>query len=184
MGRRRERDDHHDHGFREWGPPPHVRRMMARGGFGPGWGGGPRARRGDVRTGVLQVLSEEPMHGYDVIRALEERSGGRWRPSPGSVYPTLQMLEDAGLVKSEGKDGRRVFEITDAGREELASRQDGREPWEDGGEDPFHELKGSAFQLGAAAMQVARTGSSDQIARAKEILDEARKKIYGILAEA
>ena len=82
MGRRRERDDHHDHGFREWGPPPHVRRMMARGGFGPGWGGGPRARRGDVRTGVLQVLSEEPMHGYDVIRALEERSGGRWRSNP------------------------------------------------------------------------------------------------------
>ena len=91
---------------------------------------------------------------------------------------------DAGLVKSEGKDGRRVFEITDAGREELAARQDGREPWEDGGEDPFHELKGSAFQLGAAAMQVARTGSADQVARAKQILDEARKKIYGILAEA
>ena len=90
----------------------------------------------------------------------------------------------AGLVKSEGKDGRRVFEITDAGREELAARQDGREPWEDGGEDPFHELKGSAFQLGAAAMQVARTGSADQVARAKQILDEARKKIYGILAEA
>ena len=68
--------------------------------------------------------------------------------------------------------------------EELAARQDGREPWEDGGEDPSHELKGSAFQLGAAAMQVARTGSADQVARAKQILDEARKKIYGILAEA
>jgi DNA-binding PadR family transcriptional regulator len=185
MGRKS--DHHHDHEFEHWGPPPHVRRMMARGfgGFGgPGWGGGPRARRGDVRTGVLQVLSEEPLHGYDVIRALEERSGGRWRPSPGSVYPTLQMLEDAGLVKSEGKDGKRVYEITDAGREELASRQDGREPWEDGGEDPFHELKGAAFQLGAAAVQVAKAGSVDQVARTKQILDEARKKIYGILAEA
>ncbi|HJT37138.1 MAG TPA: PadR family transcriptional regulator [Actinomycetota bacterium] len=185
MGRKSEH--HHEHDFEHWGPPPHVRRMMARGfgGFGPGgWGGGPRARRGDVRTGVLQVLSEQPLHGYDVIRALEDRSGGRWRPSPGSVYPTLQMLEDAGLVKSEGKDGKRVYEITDAGREELASRQDGREPWEEGGDDPFHELKGSAFQLGAAAVQVARTGSQDQVARAKLILDDARKKIYGILAEA
>jgi DNA-binding PadR family transcriptional regulator len=94
------------------------------------------------------------------------------------------MLEDSGLVKSEDKEGKRVYEITDAGREELASRQDGRGPWEDGGEDPFHELKGAAFQLGAAAMQVAKAGSIDQVARTKEILDEARKKIYGILAEA
>ena len=184
MGRKR--DHHHDRDFEHWGPPPHVRRMMARGGFGfgPGWGGGPRARRGDVRTGVLQVLSEQPLHGYDVIRALEERSGGRWRPSPGSVYPTLQMLEDADLVKSEGRDGKKIYEITDAGREELASRQDGREPWETEQEDPFHELKGAAFQLGAAAVQVAKAGSADQVARTKQILDEARKKIYGILAEA
>ena len=94
------------------------------------------------------------------------------------------MLEDAGLVKSEGKDGKRVYEITDTGREELAARQDGREPWEGGGEDPFHELKGAAFQLGAAAVQVAKAGSADQVARTKQILDEARKKIYGILAEA
>jgi DNA-binding PadR family transcriptional regulator len=183
VGRKR----HEDHDFREWGPPPHVRRMMMRGGFGPPWGGGPRARRGDVRTGVLSVLNEQPMHGYDVIRALEERSGGRWRPSPGSVYPTLQMLEDAGLVKSEGRDGRRVFEITDAGKSELAARsEEGGAPWEDGGaeDDPVHALRDSAFQLVAAVRQVSGAGSADQVARVKAILDEARKKIYGILAES
>ena len=127
------------------------------------------------------------MHGYDVIRTLEERSGGRWRPSPGSVYPTLQMLEDAGLVKSEDRDGRRVFEISDAGKEELAARSEERgAPWEEGGaeDDPVHGLRNAAFQLGAAARQVSGAGSADQVARAKEILDEARKKIYGILAEA
>ncbi|MGZ4214126.1 MAG: PadR family transcriptional regulator [Actinomycetota bacterium] len=194
MGRRHdeEREFHeelheaHGHGG-GWGPPRHVRRMMMRGGFGPPWmmGGGPRARRGDVRTGILSVLAEQPMHGYDVIRELESRSGGRWRPSPGSVYPTLQMLEDEGLVRSEGKDGRRVFEITDAGREIVTARQEqGGPPWEDGADDPIHELRNAAFQLGAAAMQVSGTGSSEQIARTKAILDEARKKIYGILAES
>lgn len=181
MGRR----DDHEREFGGWGPPRHVRKMWARGGFGPPWmmAGGPRARRGDVRTGILAVLAEQPMHGYDVIRELESRSGGRWRPSPGSVYPTLQMLEDEGLVRSEGKDGRRVFEITDAGREALAARQGDTPPWE-GEDDPMHELRNAAFQLGAAAMQVSGTGTPEQIAETKKILDDARKKIYGILAEA
>ena len=177
---------HHDGGdFRGWGPPEHVRRMWMRGGFGPPWMSGPRARRGDVRTAILSALSEKPMHGYEVIRELEAKTGGRWRPSPGSVYPTLQMLEDEGLVRAEGKDGRRVFEITDQGRAALVERQEGeRAPWDDFGDDPPHELKNAAFQLGAAAMQVSGTGTSDQVARTKEILDEARKKIYGILAES
>ena len=186
MGRKRDHD--HEHGFREWGPPPHVRRMMMRGGFGPPWGAGQqRARRGDVRTAVLAVLDEQPMHGYDVIRALEDRSGGRWRPSPGSVYPTLQMLEEAGFVKGEEKDGKRVFEITDTGKAELAARQEeGRAPWDhgDGEDDHMHELRSSAFQLAAAARHVSHAGSADQVGRAREILDEARKKIYGILAES
>jgi DNA-binding PadR family transcriptional regulator len=151
-------------------------------------GGGPRAKRGDVRTGVLSVLMDRPMHGYEVIRELESRSGGRWRPSPGSIYPTLQMLEDEGLVKGEDRDGKRVFEITDDGRAALAARTEegGATPWDDAGdvEDPLDELRNAAFQLGAAAMQVAGTGGADEIARTKEILDEARKKIYGILAES
>ena len=169
------------------GPPPHVRRMWERGHFGPPWAAGPRARRGDVRIGILGVLAERPMHGYEVIRELEARSGGRWRPSPGSVYPTLQLLEDEGLVHGEERDGRRVFEITDAGREALAARADegGATPWEGAPDegDPMISLRDAAFQVGAAAMQVAHAGSTDQIASAKKILDEARKKIYGILAE-
>ena len=175
-------------GRRGWGfgPPPHVRRMWERGGFGPPWGG-QRARRGDVRIGVLGVLADRPMHGYEVIRELEARSGGRWRPSPGSVYPTLQMLEDEGLVKGEDRDGRRIFEITDAGRTELATRSGdgaGTAPWEQEGDSPVAGLRDSAFQLGAAAMQVAHAGSAEQVASAKRILDEARKKVYGILAES
>ena len=171
---------HEGHG---WGPPPHVLRRWMRHGFGPPWEMGPRVRRGNVRFAVLGVLADRPMHGYEVIGELEQRSGGRWRPSPGSVYPTLQMLEDEGLVTGEDRDGRKVFEITDAGREALAANPDQGPTWGES-DDPFGELKNAAFQLGAAAMQVAGTGSGEQVARTKEILDEARKKIYGILAES
>jgi DNA-binding PadR family transcriptional regulator len=174
-------------GKRGWGfgPPPHVRRMWERGGFGPPWGG-QRARRGDVRLGVLGVLADRPMHGYEVIQELEARSGGRWRPSPGSVYPTLQMLEDEGLVKGEDRDGKRVFSITDAGRKALAERSDDASaPWESTGDDhPVAGLRDAAFQLGAAAMQVAHAGNAEQIASTKAILDDARKKVYAILAES
>ena len=181
MGRRHD----HEHGGFAFGPPPHVRRWMRQGGFGPPWmAGGPKVRRGDVRTAILGVLAERPMHGYEVIGELETRSGGRWRPSPGSVYPTLQMLEDEGLVKGEDRDGRRVFVISDAGRKALDERSDQGAPWDTAGDDSFMDLKAAAFQLGAAAMQVAGTGTGEQVARTKEILDEARKKIYGILAEA
>src|SRR4029077_20476671 len=89
---------------------------------GGGFGGGPRMRRGDIRTAVLAVLTEAPGHGYDVMQNLEDKSGGAWRPSPGSVYSTLQLLEDEGLVRSTERDGKRVFEITDAGRAEAADR--------------------------------------------------------------
>jgi DNA-binding PadR family transcriptional regulator len=160
--------------------------MWERGAFGPPWAGVPRARRGDVRAGILAVLNERAMHGYDVIRELETRSGGRWRPSPGSVYPTLQMLEDEGLVHGEERNGRKVFEITDAGREAVRSQDSDDSPWDDADEsaDPMSGLRDAAFQLGAAAMQVAQAGSAEQVASAKTILDEARKKIYGILADA
>ena len=91
---------------------------------GPPWGGGRRARRGDVRTALISLLADNPMHGYDLIRELEQRSGGAWRPSPGSIYPTLQLLEDEGLVTSEERDGKRVYTITDAGRAELEERRE------------------------------------------------------------
>lgn len=154
---------------------------------GPPWAGGRRARRGDVRTGLLLLLSDRPMHGYDLIRDLEERSGGAWRPSPGSIYPTLQLLEDEGLVTGEEHDGKRVYTITDAGRAELEERRargGAKEPWEFGplGEG-LGQLRESGFQLAAAAMQVARTGSEEQRTQAAEILAEARKKLYTLLAE-
>src|SRR5258708_18256685 len=106
----------------------HRGRGRHRGGEGA-WGG-PRMRRGQIRTALLAVLAEGPGHGYDVMQNLEDKTGGAWRPSPGSVYPTLQLLEDEGLVRSSQRDGKRVFEITEAGRTEPAARieQAGRTP--------------------------------------------------------
>ena len=172
---------HHDSPFR--GRHGHWERAWF---GGPPWAGGRRAKRGDVRTALLRLLADEPKHGYDLIRELEERSGGAWRPSPGSIYPTLQLLEDEGLVTSEERDGKRVYTINDAGRAELEERRErgGEEPWEFGplGEG-FGQLRDSGFQLAAAAMQVAKTGSEAQRKQAAEVLAEARKKLYALLAE-
>ncbi|HSJ51160.1 MAG TPA: PadR family transcriptional regulator [Actinomycetota bacterium] len=181
-GRHHERM-HHEEMHHEFGPwARHFERAV----FGGQWGGGRRARRGDVRAAILTLLADEPMHGYDVIRRLEERSGGRWRPSPGSVYPTLQLLEDEGLIAGEERDGRRVFTLTDAGRVELQDRRERGEgePWAFGPSgEGFGQLRDAVFQLGAAALQVARTGSEAQRTRTAEVLSEARKKIYALLAE-
>jgi DNA-binding PadR family transcriptional regulator len=141
-----------------------------------------------VRAAVLALLAEKPMHGYQVIQELENRSGGVWRVSPGSVYPTLQLLEDEGLIAGQEVDGRRVFSLTEAGRARVeAQRKEGQAaPWEEvAGEDdePFRNLRGAAFQLGAAAMQVAHAGSKEQVERTVAVLNEARRKIYAILAE-
>src|SRR5665213_3293344 len=100
------------------------------GGFGPGFGRGPKARRGDVRAAILALLAEEPMHGYQIITELNERSGGVWRPSPGSVYPTLQAMEDQGRVTADKSEGKRVFSLTDEGRAEAAAAGDAPAPWE------------------------------------------------------
>jgi DNA-binding PadR family transcriptional regulator len=156
------------------------------GGFGRGWGGPRRARRGDVRFGLLRIISERPMHGYDLIKELEQRSGGMWRPSAGSIYPTLQLLEDEGLVRGEEQDGKRVYSITDAGRAELEerSRRSGDAPWDFGpAAEGLGALREAGMQLVGAAMQVARTGSTEQREQTAEILTEARRKIYSLLAE-
>jgi DNA-binding PadR family transcriptional regulator len=154
--------------------------------FGPhGFGPHGRARRGNVKAAVLAVLAEQPMHGYEIMQQLESRSGGFWRPSPGSIYPTLQLLEDQGLVKSEEVEGRRVFSLTDEGRAE-AEKISG-EPWaasEGGPEGSRFKLRQGIFQLMAAVKQVGMTGSQEQIDKTLEILAEARKRIYGLLAEA
>jgi DNA-binding PadR family transcriptional regulator len=146
-------------------------------------GRGPhRRRRGDIRTAILAVLSADgPGHGYEIIQALEGRSGGRWRPSPGSIYPTLQQLEDEGLVTGAEVDGRRIFTVTDAGRAEAKARLEraGRSPWE--GEGP--DLRGHIKSLALAYRQVVDAGSPEMVERANQVLTDARKQLYRLLAE-
>ncbi len=177
----------HGQGRSKFGRGPHG---FGPHGFGPHGGRGPwsRARRGNVRAAILSVLSEEPMHGYQIMQRLEERSGGMWRPSPGSVYPTLQLLEDQGFVKGEEIEGRRVFALTDEGKAEAEqSKERFGTPWESdeaGSEDPRFKLGRAMFQIGAAIKQVGTAGTAEQVDKTIEILAEARKRIYALLAEA
>ena len=160
---------------------------FGRGGdFGPMFGRGPKVGRGDVRAAILALLTEEPMHGYQIITELTERSGGVWRPSPGSVYPTLQAMEDQGLVTASKSEGRRVFSLTDEGRATADAAGDGPAPWEDaarGANRSLVDLRGLMMAVGAAVMQMGRAGSEQQIKAVGEILDETRRRIYLILAE-
>jgi DNA-binding PadR family transcriptional regulator len=192
-------------------PPPHVRGAFGprgRGGFGefpPGWGpggpggrggqgrghggprghGGRRGRRGDVRAAILALLAEQPRHGYEIIGEIGERSGGFWKPSPGSVYPTLQLLADEGLVTVKEEGGKRLFELTDTGRA-AAESQDSVPPWEHIAHDVDPNevsLRKAGATLMAAAIQVSQAGTPGQKARAVDVLNEARRAIYGILGE-
>jgi DNA-binding PadR family transcriptional regulator len=189
------RDDERDF----MGPRPFHRPFMGPGApfgpqmrfFGPGGPGGPgfgmrgrRRRRGDVRHAVLDALAERPMHGYEIMSWLEEKSGGRWRPSPGSVYPTLQLLEDEGLIAGADDGGRRVYSITEAGTAARAARPRGGPSWE-GGEDDSPRMKLAQLAMGTheAAMQVVRLGTDDQLQRVSSILAQARRSIYAVLAE-
>jgi DNA-binding PadR family transcriptional regulator len=160
-----------------------------RGGFpmgpGPFFPGKPKVGRGDVRIAILYLLEEEPMHGYQIIQEISERTDGVWNPSPGSVYPTLQQLADEGLVLAEEREGKNVFSLTEDGAEMVASSKQAP-PWErmaGGMSDNLIGLREAGFQVGAAVMQIARAGSDDQAARAIGVLDDARRKIYKILAE-
>jgi DNA-binding PadR family transcriptional regulator len=151
------------------------------------WSRGGRMRRGDIRTAVLAVLAEEPGHGYEVIQRIEEKSGGVWRPSPGSVYPTLQLLEDEGLVQAVERDGKRVYEVTDAGRAEAARRieEAGGEPWAvkaADGPNPW-QLRQSIGLLHLAVKQVVLAGNEEQVEKAVAIVTDARKKLYQLLSE-
>ena len=154
-------------------------------GFGPPRG--PRARRGDVRAALLVLLAEEPRNGYQLMQEIEQRSDGVWRPSPGSVYPALQQLEDEGLVRVEPGEGRKAYELTDAGRAEVEARGDElAAPWDavkgDMGEGAF-DLMGAMRHIGMALYQLTHSGSEAQQAEAKEVLDETRRALYRILAE-
>jgi len=182
-------------GGRHHGPTPEqIEALMAlrgmRGG-GPGpFGRGPRGRgrrrRGDVRLAVLRLLAEEPRNGYQLMQTIEERSEGQWRPSPGSMYPTLSQLEDEGLIHSAEVEGGRRFEITEAGREALQERSGEPDPWSpqpDADAHAMSELGPLILGIGKAVWQVASVGDERQRARAAELLDETRRRLYGLLAE-
>jgi DNA-binding PadR family transcriptional regulator len=178
-------------------------------GFGPfgpgfggaGWGGGPYGRgrghrhhrRGrdrrnfDLRAAILTLLAEEPLHGYELMRRISERSGGAWRPSPGSIYPALAKLRDEGLVLISEEDGRKTARLTEAGqahveefREELGEVWTGVDPGED---DPMVGFWTEARQLMMAARQIVQTGDPAQLEKATAVIAAARRKLYGVLAE-
>ena len=163
------------------GPGPRGHRGP--GGRGPGGRG--RVPRGDVRTAVLLLLDEEPMHGYQLMQAIGDRSGGRWTPSPGAIYPALNLLEDEGLVTVTAESGRKVATLTEAGRTLVAENRD---TWA----DPFGgfagarggpDLRSLLEQLHGATRQVGRAGTAEQVAAAAEILGNARRAMYLLLAD-
>ena len=148
--------------------------------FGGGRGRGGMVRRGEIRPLILAVLTARPMHGYEVITELEAQSGGRWRPSAGSVYPTLQQLSDEGLVTSEEIDGRRVYTLTDGGKAAAAAGP--RSPWSDADRGHGNDIRHLGRQVAEAALQVQRVGSPNAAIAAQVILLDTRAKLYGLLA--
>jgi len=176
---RRRHGSHHEAAAHHFAGPP----------FGGHRGGhrGRKARRGDIRTAALLLLAEQPRNGYQIMQEIEERSEGVWRPSPGSVYPTLQQLEDEGLVRSQESEGQRLIELTDAGRAVLEERAENTPPpWEKmagGINEQTLELGSLVRQIGLAAMQVMQAGNDAQVEEARKILTDSRHSLYRILAE-
>lgn len=147
-------------------------------------GGRRRAQRGDVRTAILLLLADQPMHGYQLMQAMSERTNGAWRPSPGAVYPTIDQLEDEGLATIQQEGGRRLVTLTADGRATLAEHGDQLG-------DPFTEFVGGASnpdlreplaELQAAARQLEISGTADQVEAATRVLGRARRSLYLILA--
>jgi DNA-binding PadR family transcriptional regulator len=149
-----------------------------------------RFRLGDVRAAVLVLLAEQPMHGYQIIQEIAERSGGLWQPSPGSIYPVLQQLEDEGLVLIEQTEGRKVATLTEAGRAYVEeNRAELEEVWKalsnhdvDESTQEMRNLSVTLKQVGTAAKQVAKVGTGSQVAEARKVLADARRRLYLILA--
>jgi DNA-binding PadR family transcriptional regulator len=131
------------------------------------------------------MLAEQPMHGYELITALEERSGGRWKPSPGSIYPALRRLEFRELISSTETDGKRRFELTDAGRQRVAEQQEaGNEnPWDSHGLGGHGELRRAIAELTGPARQIGRFGTPEQVTAAVAAVKTATSSLYRILAD-
>ncbi len=187
------RDDH-DQDF-DMGSHGHKRKhfankMRGRGPFGHdfGEGGRKRQRRGDIKFTLLELIKEQPRHGYELIKVLEERYGGFYRPSPGTIYPTLQLLEDEGNLISETVDGKRTYKITAAGEALLAQQK------QESGNERFgmrgaglnwemrSDLRHSAMALLETLMQAGRYGSPEQVKAIQELLSKANQDVHQILA--
>jgi DNA-binding PadR family transcriptional regulator len=174
------------------GPPPWVAQM-----FGPQWaghGGGrggrgrAQVRRGDVRSAILDVLAAapEPINGYQVIQQIAERSNGAWKPSPGSVYPTIAQLQDEGLVE-DAPTGRKTLRLTETGHEHVREHAEELaavwQPFDEEGPEDADDLRQVIGQTVGAIIQVASTGTPDQRDKAVQILADTRRRLYGLLAE-
>jgi DNA-binding PadR family transcriptional regulator len=158
------------------------------------WGGGPgrRVDRGDVKYLILSALEDGPKHGYEIIREIERRSQVSYSPSPGTVYPTLQMLEDLGHVRSKEIDGKRVYELTDSGRAYVAEHQaDAKQAWDQFRQQPWggifpgfgneeqRQLRGELMELARSLFAGGRIFRADEktLARVREIIRNARQQV-------
>ena len=162
--------------------------------FGPGGPGGPRGprgrrgggrgRRGDVRRAILALLAEGPANGYQIMSGIEEKSDGLWRPSPGSVYPALNMLEDEGLIEPVTQDGRKAYALTEAGRVHVAEFGEDDKPWDEvaGPRSGWLDVRAQAKALMTTVQTVASTGTPEQREQAREVLDRARRDLHRIMA--
>ncbi|MBM0234092.1 helix-turn-helix transcriptional regulator [Micromonospora sp. STR1_7] len=183
----------HEARMRGFGFPPVPPGHGHEHGHGGPWGGRGRGRgrgrRPNVRAAVLALLTERPMHGYEMIQEIDSRTGGAWRPSPGSIYPTLQLLEDEGVIVAsteESGGGRKRFTVTEAGQAEATEAAQ-TPAWADvaqGTVSSWHDIRDSGAQAMNALRQVMMNGTDDQRERAAQVLDETRRKLYAILAES
>lgn len=184
--------------------PPHHRGEHSRGGHdhdgrgghgrgrdhdGRGGHGRHRARRGALVAAVLTLLDERPMHGYELITELEDRSEGRWRPSPGAMYPALKKMVARELITADEVDGKRQFSLSDLGRERLAELQaerpdDAAAPWDQTNTGGRGELRGELAELMGQARQLSRFGTAAQIEQARGVFEQAKRQLYAILAQA
>jgi DNA-binding PadR family transcriptional regulator len=200
-----ERDDRYRRPRRSpSGPPPWLQEIFGFVSPPPPPTRGPRVKRGDVRTAIVDVLhraaeSGESINGYQVIQQIADLSDDQWRPSPGSVYPTIQQLHDEGLVESDEERGRRTIRLTEEGmqwaeehRDELAAvwepfgrddRRDRPEPWRSADRGPRADLKSEIGQIVTAVWQLVTQGSEHQRAAAVDVLVDTRRRLYGILAD-
>ncbi len=173
------------HPFPQFGPggPGHAFGPFGFGDSGPRRRGG---RRANVRAAILALLNERPMHGYEMIQELDQRTGGGWRPSPGSIYPTLQLLGDEGLIASQESEGRKAYSLTNAGREQAANAAENA-PWMEFSEENVssgHSTREAVAGVLGALRQIRSGRDRKQWKRAVEVLNETKRKLYAILAEA